>query len=184
MNLVIYDAKPLHELVEMVNQHFSDIPNLNIKPVTYENPPYDNFLGRIVIYKFEHSLYTLSLVWQTPSLLYPPNNGIAEFIQHFFVKKGNGSLQKYLESKNLIIEEVMARDLEHSESFSLFVLQIVLSDKGFKQINEVIKVVFDFMWTVISLSQEQFNCQWNIHNRIRQINFNYNDKSTTLNHFK
>ncbi len=157
MNLVINDTNPIPEMVRIVNQYFSNIPNLNIKPMTYDNSPFNNLLGKIIIYKSEHSLHTLSLVWQTPSYLDSPNNGLNKFIKRFFFFRGKGSIHKH---------------------FWLSKVQILLTKEGLERLTEVVKVVFDFMQTLISMSEEQFYFQWRTYNDIRQIQFdNYNQVS-------
>ncbi len=181
MNLVIYDTNPIPELVRIVNQYFSNIPNLNIKPTTYDNSPFNNLLGRIIIYKSEHSLHTLSLVWQTPSYLDSPNNGLNKFIKRFF--HGKGSIHKHLEAEGLAIK-IYAKEILHSESFWLFQVQIRLTKEGLERLTEVVKVVFDFMQTLISMSEEQFNFQWRTYNDIRQIQFDYYNQVSTIDYAK
>lgn len=146
MHLVVLSSHPLRELSQMVVKYFSAISAEEGIVHNYD-PPFtsEKQKGRLIYINPSYKSRSLQLIWEVPR----------EFAQGFSMRpmqlvqlaldhKGEQSLGKILEKEQLATE--MAIDYWRVEKdHVLFLIEVSLTKKGVKQVDEVIHTCFQAM---------------------------------------
>lgn len=151
MTLVVQAKDSLDVLEKMIRSIFSAIPS-SFEPNTsfsHLDPPYEmsvfNKVYKVIPVQDNHILI---LTWALPSVLSHYRVKPLYYLGWLLGHEGKGSIDSYLKKRHLAFDlEAGAEDsgTENNSSCSLFQIQITLTDEGFKNVDEVIKAIFQYL---------------------------------------
>jgi len=180
MNLVISANLNTSTLLKMVTKDFSffTIPNDIQKDNSNKTLlPFNNHLGRIVIYQCINCMGVLYMIWQTPCLHDYPRHAVSEFLMHHLDYEGKGSISNYLQYHNLALS-VTSHVTVKTDHFYLITMEVTLTEDGYSNISNVIKCVFEFMELFKAMSIMHFRDLWKDFIKIKIINFFFGEKES------
>ena len=163
MHLVIYGNHPLNELREIANI-FNEIPYKSLwnEPINLNNKFLDKnqtkssekfkafpkkLKGKFVFYNPVGDLNSLSIVFPLENYLAHMNKKTVkpiEFLSNLIRFKGKNSLYNKLKQKKLITSFSVG-NLDKFINLNLFLVRFDVSDKGFKNKIEILRIFFAFL---------------------------------------
>lgn len=152
MKLVVLGRESLGTLEDWVVESFSPIPNKNLEPARWPDPPFTpDQLGTTVFAKPVSDLKELVLRFPflDEDLLYEslPSSYICHLVGH----EGKGSILSNLKSKGWASGLIADMQAVCPGSPGVFVCQIRLTEEGLQKYKEVLEVFFQY----VSLLQEE-----------------------------
>ena len=185
MQLVVYGQDNLDTLSNMTAQSFSAIPNRNVAKATYNTtsfPP--QYSGYIIHYYPEADTDILTIYWQvTPSLQPHYRNAVGSFITRYLGHQGATSAAFMLKALNYATS--LAADIEvETDSYSLFVVQIELTENGIRNVSEVVQVLFQHIVRFRSINESEFNRLWVDFKPVSQIKFDYSERAPPISYVR
>ncbi|XP_023307917.2 nardilysin-like [Lucilia cuprina] len=148
MYACIQSCLPLEKLEELAVKHFADInnnelPGLDFEQYNYKTAFRPEFFKEVFFVKPVQNMCQLNLTWVLPPTLKMYKCKPEEFLSHFLGYEGEGSLCAYLR-KRLWALEVNAGP-ETNSIFTLFYLNITLTELGLKNLDEVLLATFSYI---------------------------------------
>ena len=137
MRLVLMSPLPENELENLANKYFAEIDNKNLSMPTYS----DDLFLKSDVHNF-HKMETirdkdvLKISFDMPDDIPYWESKPSQFLAHLLGEEGEGSILSYLKSHGL------ALGLETSTWWRMFHIKISLTEKGKKDYEEVIKIIF------------------------------------------
>ena len=185
MQLVVYGRDSLNTLSQMTTNSFSAIPNRNLTKATYNTtsfPP--QYSGYIIHYYPEADTDILTIYWQvTPSLQPHYRNAVGSFITRYLGHQGTTSAAHKLKMMNYATS--LAADVEvETDSYTLFVVQIELTENGIRNVSEVVRVLFQHVVRFRSINGSEFNRLWADFKPVSQIKFDYSERAPPINYVR
>ncbi|MFA6118520.1 MAG: insulinase family protein [Parachlamydiales bacterium] len=174
MALTVYSNLEIDEMIKMVTEKFSQIPNIgkdqqNIK----ENLFSKNNLGKIVYVKPISNLQILDLEWELNGKFSNDDTKSSKLIAYTLKRGQKNSLLEVLKSEHLA-EDVNISFEKMGCQNSIFSISVKLTDLGIKKVNEVISRCFESLNNLKSTnipsylfnemqSMERLNYQYQAH---------------------
>ena len=186
MQLVVYGRDDLDTLSHMTTQSFSAIPNRNISKVTYNTTsfPAPQYSGFIVHYYPEADSDILTISWQvTPTLQPRYRNAVGSFITRYLGHEGTTSAAYQLKIQNYATS-LSADVAVETDSYTLFEVQIELTENGIRNVSEVIRILFQHVVRFQSLNEREFNQLWADFQPVSQIRFDYSERATPIDYVR
>ena len=187
MQLVIYGRDNLDTLLNMTRASFSAVPNRNLTKTTYSTtsfPPGAQYSGFIVHYYPVADQNTLTLYWQiTPSLEPFYRNAVASFLSQYLGHEGTTSAAYRLKILNYITSLGTYLEVE-TDTYSLFAVQMVLTDSGVHKVSEVVQIVFQHIARLRNMNESEFDRLWKEFADVSQIRFDYSERATPINYVR
>lgn len=190
MYLILYSTHSTNNLLSMADKIFSLIPfrkPLTI-PINNQSLPYE--CHKVVCIAPIHTKNCIKIVWQIPNLnLYVVkyrNYNPMNFIAYIIGQKTKGSIYEYLRKKNLATNLII-EPLQYINDIFLFSIEIYLTPKGFKCINYIINLIYEYIDMLQDNSILNLNKIKDIYNEIRfikQQDILYQEKEDTLEYVK
>ena len=171
MNLVVYTNKDLQTILKAVSVIFSDIPDLKINPRKYKQMPFDNHMGRILVYNIRNAAPSVRITWQLPSLRDYNRHRVEFVMDSFLTQYGEGGIATHLE--HLGISRTVDSRIEKSHQFCTFSLIVELTTDGVSRSSEVISVIYQYIFLLKSMSSVQYYSYWKEYVHAAQISFDY-----------
>lgn len=150
MTLAVQSKQPAHEMVEWIDNLFSEVPTDNQPPPEFKisREPFRPNLF--------HKIFKIVSVSSTKKIIFswylPPVNKLykikpLEYIAWIVGHEGKGTLINYLRKLNYAMElEAGVEDDFYSNSiYSLFTMTIELTDLGLKNVHEIIELTFGYL---------------------------------------
>ena len=185
MQLVVYGRDDLNTLSNMTTQSFSVIPNHNITKVTYNTtsfPP--QYSGYIIHYYPEADTDILTIFWQvTPSLQPHYRNAVGSFITQYLGHQGTTSAAYMLKMMDYATSLAAGVEVE-TDSYTLFVVQIELTENGIQNVSEVVRVLFQHVVRFRSINKSEFDRLWADFKPISQIRFDYSERDPPISYVR
>ncbi|XP_037810382.1 nardilysin-like [Lucilia sericata] len=171
MYACIQSRLPLEKLEELAIKHFADINNNELPGLDFEQFPYKDafraeFFKEVFFVKPVENICQLNLTWVLPPTLKMYKCKPDEFLSHLLGYEGEGSLCAYLR-KRLWALDVNAGP-EINSMFTLFYLNITLTELGLKHLDEVLQATFSFI--------QLFNKASNLKEYYEELSFIKNNK--------
>ncbi|XP_053986881.1 nardilysin-like isoform X2 [Hylaeus volcanicus] len=153
MTLAIQARLPLDALEDYVTQCFTDVPNNGLPPDDFSKfKGADSFdtprFRRIYKIKPVNDVCQVELTWS----MRPMHDWYAskphQYVSWIIGDEGNGSLISYLRKKMWCLDIVTGNNesgFEHSSMYALFTLSLILTEQGFKHLQEVLNATFSFL---------------------------------------
>ncbi|EFN75483.1 Nardilysin [Harpegnathos saltator] len=152
MKLAIQGKLPLDTLEEYVVEYFSDIPNNGLpaddfsefKGVkSFDTPAF----RRMYKIKPIKDLCSVEITWVMPSIVEHYKTKPDEYLTTVLGNCGQGSLMSYLRQKLWCIAIICDHEEEFEDNclYSLFYMNIVLTDEGHEHLEEVLDAVFSYI---------------------------------------
>lgn len=150
MTLAVQSKQPAHEMVEWIDNLFSEVPTDNRPPPEFKisQEPFrpDHF----------HKMCKIVSVSSTKKIIFswylPPVNNLykikpLEYIAWIVGHEGKGTLINYLRKLNYAMElEAGVEDDFYSNSiYSLFTITIEITDLGLKNVHEIVELTFSYL---------------------------------------
>ena len=177
MNLVIQSHESADTLLGYVERFFSEIPNKDVQPFQAGmEKPFLHHMGRIVIGEMQSTVMVVA--WQTPNLNRVPYQ-IGAFITYLVNTKIKGSLFQVLQNKGFISAS-KSRVIYKMHNAYLFTIHIIFTKIVLAEVTDIIKIVYEYLGIIKSMSVEEYQTQWDNFVRIEEINF---DMMTGITHF-
>uniref|UniRef100_A0A336LDD6 CSON003781 protein n=1 Tax=Culicoides sonorensis TaxID=179676 RepID=A0A336LDD6_CULSO len=153
MYVALQARKDLDSLQALVERYFSEIPSNHLPGVdftkfTNENAFQADFHEKIYYAKSKSDINKLDITWCLPSIMGKYKAKSDEYVSFLIGHEGKGSLCSYLR-RNLLALEVRAgidfSGFEHNSMYSIFMINIVLTDYGLGNIEKVLVPVFSYL---------------------------------------
>ncbi|XP_050498673.1 nardilysin-like isoform X3 [Diabrotica virgifera virgifera] len=151
MTLAVQARLPLDTLEDYVKDFFSGIPNNNLpKPNfsefvdVFDTPEFN----RIYYIKPLNETIQLDLVWALPSHKYEYKSKPIKYLSHLLGDEGKGSILSYLKKHMwalALTSGCSCSEYDNNSLFSLFTLNVVLTEEGLKHVFDVIAVIFAYI---------------------------------------
>lgn len=144
MKLVVYSALPMQELVTVVDQSFSLIPNRQIEKTNLTAPNFNSAsLGQWVYSEPIKDVKQLAIVWELPSeFAVDLENHTADIVSAALGDESQNSLSRILKDKGYINTLQTGLDLTDHET-SFFEMHYDLTEKGLKNVSEVVGLTYE-----------------------------------------
>jgi insulysin len=185
MQLVVYGRDDLDTLGHMTTESFSAIPNRNVTKATYNTtsfPP--EYSGYIIHYYPEADSDILTILWQiTPSLQPRYRNAVGSFLTRYLSHQGTTSAAYELKIMNYATSLSAGVEVE-TDSYTLFMAQIELTENGIRNVSEVVRVLFRHIVRFQSISAGEFNQLWADFQPVSQIRFDYSERATPIDYVR
>lgn len=144
MTLAIISNHSIADMQTWATEYFQPIKNFDVQvPFLGEPeafPP--GQLSKVIKYIPIQDYDSLTLVWALP-LSTDEKTKPLNYLMFLFGHEGDNSLLSYLKSEGLALS-LFAGDEDQLDSFSLFKVVIVLSEKGLQNYQLVIEAVFEY----------------------------------------
>ena len=146
MKLVVYSSLPLNTLKQLVVEDFHDIPNHNKEPFYSPVPTFSKEYDKKIAYiEPLNDIHTLTLSWELPpNLADQPLTRPDDILCYVLGHEGKDSLFADLQRDGLA-EELSCGSRKTSSKNGVFTIQIELTRKGVKQVNQVIERCFQVL---------------------------------------
>lgn len=186
MYLCVESSLSLDDQQKLVEENFSGIPSgptpeplMSIAPEKTFKP---EFYEKVLHVKPKANKNRIYMTFVLPSMekhyKSKPHDYIAYLIQH----EGAGSLTSFLKKKLLAIRlEAGAEDqsFEGNSMFTLFSINIILTDEGEKRADEVLSAVFSFLLLLKLTPIAEHERAYNELKQIRDTSFKYHEEKTS-----
>jgi insulysin len=143
MHLVLLSSLPLNELIAEAAEKFSPIPNHNLKKASYPQgllSPQQK--GHFTYIKPVKDLKSVSLMWEVPlEVALDKETACSQFLKYVLSNESENSLSEELKREKLAENLSVSLDRWSAES-RFFMIDIDLTEAGLKQLDTVIKLVF------------------------------------------
>lgn len=149
MNLVVYSNKELDDIEKMVRDLFSQVENKNVEVPSFADPPCypQDYLGYLYKIKPVMNKHNLKFHWFYPCYEQDIYYKVMDILSHVLGHEGENSLCSYLVHEDLATELSTYADHELS-AFSHVCLDITLTDKGLKEYERIIEIVYQAIHTL------------------------------------
>jgi len=144
MRLVVVGKEPIAELEAMTVPLFAGVPNRHRPLPSWSGKPYDHAQGSGMQVVPVRELRSLTLAWQLPSLRTLYRSKPHRYLSHLIGHESEGSLLSLLKSKGLV-DSLCAGESTVASDFSLFEVQMALSEEGDTRVQEIIPYVFQYL---------------------------------------
>lgn len=187
MQLVVYGRDDLDTLLATVHHSFEAIPNRHLTKTNYSGitsfPP-PNYSGYIIHYYPVADKDTLTLYWQlTPSLEPLYRHAVGSFVTQYLGHEGTTSAAYLLKVLNYITSLSAYTEFQ-TDSYTLFTVQIELTDGGVENVGEVIQILYQHVVRFKSINESEFNRLWNDFVPVSQIRFDYSERATPIDYVR
>ncbi|KAH1009982.1 nardilysin isoform X1 [Dendroctonus ponderosae] len=151
MTLTVQACLPMEQLQQYVLDHFSEIPNNDLPPIQFTefrsvfNTPEFNKLYYVIPMK---DFCQVEITWAFPSLLKKYRSGPQNIISNLIGDEGKGSLLSHLKKFHWAVSTCAGTEdteSEHNSIYTLFKLEVSLTEEGYSHINEVIAIIFSYL---------------------------------------
>lgn len=184
MTLAVQARLSLDKLQEYVCSIFNQIPSNSIHRPTYGHHGFPfpmeklHRLYRVVTTKEYHCV---EIRWVLPSLLKYYHTKPLHYVSHLLGHEGRGSILSYLKKKVWAVGLYSGNDesgFEHNTTCAIMSISIELTDEGFKNIDKVLCVVFQYM-AMIQRAGPIERIFREIQ-QMEQLDFDYAEEQTTI----
>ncbi|CAO1420130.1 unnamed protein product [Diamesa serratosioi] len=176
MNLSIQSSLELDDLQQMVETYFSPIKSGEDEAIIetdYHNVFKPEFSEKMYFIKPVLNQNKLLLAWVLPSVQKNYRCRPMHYIQHIMHHSGKGGLCTYLQ-KSLFATNVFAEIDDQSfginSMFTLFRLEIKLTDEGYKNINKVLEALFSYLLLLKTAPREKHR---QLYEEIQQVKHSF-----------
>jgi len=146
MKLCVIGRDPLDRLEEMTRRSFSAVKNLgrqrpDFRAIPLALPEHTGTVTRIVPVKNHRSM---ELEWLLPPCHHQFLSRPGKLIAHCLAHEAEGSLAHALKERSLI-NELRASSPEENSSYSVFSLQLELTEAGLQRVDEILSLTFAYV---------------------------------------
>lgn len=181
MQLAVIGKDSLSTLENWVRSKFSSIPNRHLKPLQFSTTAYPpEYASKLIYYAPGEPEHSVTIIWQLQSLENKYRNHVTALLSRYLGDEGHGSILEYLKMK-LWASSLSASTQEETASFTLYGVNIELTDKGLVHVKDVVAVVFQYIRILMAVTNDQWCNMWNEHIELSDILFNHRDKSKPYN---
>ena len=185
MQLVVYGRDDLDTLRDMAVRSFSAVPNRDLTKATYNSTSFPPQYSGVIIHFYPvANSDTLYIYWQiTPSLQPYYRHAVGSFINQYLNHEGTTSAAYKLKSLNYVTS--LSTDVYmDTDSFTLYTVQIELTDEGVRNVSGVIRILFQYIVRFQSINESEFNRLWQDFVSVSQIRFDYSERSPPINYVR
>jgi secreted Zn-dependent insulinase-like peptidase len=181
MSLVVYSNQNLNEIESYVSKLFSEVENKNIGTISYHDaiqPFTEKELKSIRKIKTISKSRSVTLKFILPSMRSKFRSNPTSILSFFLGHEGKGSLLSYLIREGLAME-LGSYPMNIDNFFTIFGVDITLTEKGMNNTDQVIKSVFEYFYL---LKKEGFSeSHFKEIQTINNLSFEFRSKSPGLN---
>lgn len=176
MRLVVYGRESLEQLERMVVAKFTPVPNRNRQSAQWDGMPLaaDNF-GKLVRARTIKDLRTLYLTWQLPDLAEHRLSKPEHYFTHLLGHEGRGSILSLLKIKGWATDLGAGTETE-TQGFSFLQLSVELSPSGAEYIEEIIKLVFQYLQMLRTVGLQSWVYEEN--QKLEEMAFRFKEKGS------
>ena len=176
MQLAVLGKEPISTLEDWVKPKFSDVPNRNINALNFRTtsfPP--DYTGKIVFFVPGQPTNGLTIFWQVPALQDKYRNRVSSLISRYVGDEGHGSILDYLKEQQWA-SSVSAYTEIDTDSYSLYAVDVELTDEGLVHVKSVVASVFQYIRILRAVSDTQWKNMWSENIKLSKILFDTKDK--------
>lgn len=178
MTLCMLGKESLDELQQYAVDMFSEIPNKNLPRITFDSDPF----GKEALTKVNYvvpvkDIRQMSLQWVTPDYRDQYEKSPHNYISHLVGHEGSGSLLSELKRKGWC-NSIYAGARSEARGFQLFNLTADLSEDGGENIDEILKLVYQYL----NVIKKDVPSKWVFDelNDLARIKFMFKDKEKPI----
>ncbi|ODV93679.1 hypothetical protein PACTADRAFT_51446 [Pachysolen tannophilus NRRL Y-2460] len=179
MRLVVLGREDLDTLTKWVVEKFSEIPNKDKSKSIFNNPPFTKKeLQKLIKAKPVMDTKSMELTFITPDQSSNWESQPQRYFSHLIGHEGKGSLLYYFKEKGWA-NELSSGSMNISKNYSVFAIEIDLTDKGLENYQEIILNIFQYL-KMLEKNKPQ---EW-IFKELKDIsnmNFKFKQKSSVSN---
>ena len=108
---------------------------------------------------------------------------MGSFITRYLSHQGTTSAAYELKIRNYATS-LSAGVAVETDSYTLFEVQIELTENGIRNVSEVVRVLFQHIVRFQSLSEREFNQLWADFQSVSQIKFDYSERVPPINYVR
>lgn len=189
MTLAVQSKQPIHEMVELIDNLFSDVPTDNQPPPTFKishEPFHSELFHKIIKIESVSSTKKIMFSWYLPPVIKLYKIKPLEYIAWVVGHEGKGSLINYLRKLEYAMELEAGTENEDdfysNNIYSLFSITIELTDLGLKNVYKVMELTFSYLNLIREkgISENMFK-QIQI---LAENDFNFAENKTAIDHVK
>lgn len=179
MTLCLVGKESVQDMVNIVHKYFSLIENHNVD-VSFENNDFSNeLIDKMEYYKVLPSkdINSLFIFFNFADTELFNKNKSFNYISHLIGHEAEGSILHHLKTRDLALN-LSAGPMDGGPGFGYFSINIELTSKGLESINDIIKVVLQYI-NMLKNNQPQ---EW-IYEECKQLEllkFRFNDKQSPI----
>ncbi len=176
MALVALSNSPLDQLESWVRPMFGQIENRQLGPAPIDEPLFvDSQLPATVRYRTIKDGYRITYNFPVPAIEQFYRQKPAEYVSNLLGHEGQGSLYQRLQRAGWI-ESLSAGTGSFDERNSLLVVDIELTDAGYRNVEQVTGAVFDYLALLRQSPPEPWRYQEQA--RMAELGFRFQEQSS------
>jgi insulysin len=145
MQLVVLGQESIENLTNYVTNVFSPIPNKHVHAPCFPVYPYPlGYTGKQVWIPIVADTHSLTIKWPIQSVQENYRSGPLQYLGYLLGNEGPGSVVSVLRKRGWATSLSAGTDVD-MESFSMFQIQLSVTDEGLPHINHVVDLVFDYI---------------------------------------
>lgn len=180
MRLVLYGPQKIDELESYAEKMFGIVPNYNYAKLSYNGMPFD--IGptkccKLVKIKPIRNVNEISIVWQVnPTRKYYKLDPLGYF--RYMIEHEEHNTLYYILRNLGWCNSLSAFESHTDDNVSLFTVKIDTTETGFKNKNEIIKLIFDYIELIKKNGINER--KYTEYREIMKLDFNYQSKSQPI----
>jgi insulysin len=177
MQLCLLGNESLDDLEKYAVDMFSEIPNKSLPKIDFPSDPYTRNGGNILYVVPVQDLRQLSMSWVIPDSRDEYQSNPSNYISHLVGHEGEGSLLSELKKKGWC-NNLYAGARREARGFQFFNLTVDLSEEGGENIEEIMKLVYQYL----NMLKQQSPHKWIFDemNDLGRIKFAFKDKEKPI----
>jgi len=141
MRLCVLGRQSLDELEALVLPLFASIPNTDRPSPSWGGHPYEHSMRRALVSVPVRQLRLLTVQWPMPPIKSLWRSKPYRYISHLLGHESEGSLLSLLKAKGWV-DSLCAGESASASDFSLFELQMALTEEGDNKVGEILRLAF------------------------------------------
>lgn len=150
MTLAIQSILPTNKIIEWIDNLFNEIPTNNQPPHEFkicQEPFCPDLFHRIFRIESVSCIEKITFFWYLPPVIKLYKTKPLDYISWIIGHEGEGTLINYLRKLNyaLNLESGEFSDICNTSIYSIFFINIELTDLGFKNLEKIIELTFSYL---------------------------------------
>lgn len=152
MHFAVQARMTLDELEDLTVRYFSNIPSNNLPGDNFSsfnerNAFRPDFYNKVFFVRPKSNICRLDVTWCLPPSVKDFKVKPVDYMAYILGYEGKGSLTSYLRNRTLALEVHTGASygFEKNTLYTLFSVSVVMTDKGFDNIEEILKAIYSYV---------------------------------------
>lgn len=174
--LCILGREPMETLEAWAVEKFSSFANKNVSVPSFPSDAYrpENLTSIIKVVPVK-DLRSMQLQWLWPALGTHYHTKPSCILSHLLGHEAKGAILQLLKVKGWA-NELRAGDSQNATSFSIFQIDIALTEEGLDRVNDIVLIVYQYLRMLSAASDDEWRRVFQEVNVVSETNFRFSDK--------